>query len=44
MSKYDISFLIVPSMDFFSLDRMRILRFHSGIAYFHFSVVTFFRQ
>jgi len=31
-------------MDFFSLDRMHILRFHSGIAYFHFSVVTFFCQ
>jgi len=31
-------------MNFFSLDRMRILHFHSGIVYFHFSVVTFFHQ
>lgn len=31
-------------MVFFSLNHMRILRFHSGIAYFHFSVVTFFRS
>lgn len=40
----DISFLIVSSMNFFSLDRMLILHFHSGIVYFHFSVVTFFHQ